>query len=114
MENKRKEKKKTEIIIVRCTPDEKEKIKINAGLSHLTITDYVLSKALEKNIKTAFDHELITTLLQLKADMARCGNLFKISLDHGYSGASKEYLNALNSVHEVSEKIGQILEEKLK
>ncbi len=114
MENKRKEKKKTETIIVRCTPAEKEKIRTNAGLSQLTITDYVLSKALEKDIKTPFDHELITTLLQLKADMARCGNLFKISLDHGYSGAPKEYINALNSVHEVSEKIGKILDEKIK
>ena len=104
---------KTHRIYIRCSESDCQKIKLNAELSQLSVSQYMLSLALKNPIKTQADHEIISSLLAMKADMARLGNLFKLCVDTGQVN-SDLFNSTLTDIHNLSLRIGVLIEERLK
>ncbi|HIF9399770.1 TPA: plasmid mobilization protein, partial [Photobacterium damselae] len=72
---------KTEIIRIRVSESEKIKLQQLASKSSArNLSDYIRSTALNKKIATKFDNDLVLSLLKVNADLARLGNLFRITL----------------------------------
>ena len=113
MEDSNKKTVKDTYIRIRCTAEEKEKIFTNAELTKKNGSRYLLAVGLKQPIKTAEEHKNIETLLQLKADLARLGNLFKLYLDKGET-RSESFNETFKNIKEISSKIGAILEKNLK
>ena len=80
-QNNRKKATQTKNILIRCSPEQHEKIFTNASLNKLNVSQYILKKSLNEDFRNETDHELISTLIQMKADLARLGNLFKLCID---------------------------------
>ncbi len=85
---------KTKNIVIRCSPEEHDKIAANAQLNNLTITQYVLKMTLPQYEMPVADEKVIKVLLKVKADLARLGNLFKMYVQRGdyYSNEFKATL----------------------
>ena len=100
---------KTTRLVVRCTSDEHDRVFAIAELHRMSVSKYVLSKALDNEIKSVDEHELINALIKLKADLNRLGNLFKLQIDK-----SQDYTKTLQQIREVIDELGRVLEDKLK
>ena len=100
-------------ILIRCSPEQKEKIFLNASMCKKNVTQYLLAVALNENIKTPEDHKEIEVLLQLKADLARLGNLFKLCIDQ-HDINSEQFKDTVNNIKKISSNISLFLEKKLK
>jgi uncharacterized protein (DUF1778 family) len=100
-------------ILIRCSPEQKEKIFLNASMCKKNVTQYLLAVALNENIKTPEEHKEIEVLLQLKADLARLGNLFKMYLDNGNTDTDL-FNKTFNEINDLKSKIGKTLERVLK
>ncbi len=112
-EKKHKVASQTRNINLRCSPEQHEKIFLNARLNKLNASQYILAKALNEDIRSPQEHEKIVALLQLKADLARLGNLFKLCLDKEQTGTDL-FQNTLKDIKNLSSKIGAFLEQELK
>ena len=72
---------KTELIKFRVSEDEKNKLLILTSRSSAnSLSEYIRWAALNKKITTRFDNELVLSLLRVNADLARLGNLFRMTL----------------------------------
>lgn len=100
-------------ILIRCSPEQKEKIFNNASLNKLNASQYILKCALKEDFKNESDHELISTLIQMKADLARLGNLFKLCVDQ-HDINSEKFKDTVNNIKKISSNISLFLEKKLK
>lgn len=111
--NNRRKATQTQKILIRCSPEQHEKIFNYASLNKLNVSQYILKKSLNDDFKTEADHELISTLIQLKADIARLGNLFKLCIDQ-HDVRSEQFKDTVNNIQKISSNISLFLEKKLK
>ena len=111
--NNRRKATQTQTILIRCSPEQHEKIFNYASLNKLNVSQYILKKSLNDDFKTEADHELISTLIQLKADIARLGNLFKLCIDQ-HDVRSEQFKDTVNKIQKISSNISLFLEKKLK
>ena len=112
-QNNRKKATQTKNILIRCTPEQHEKIFTNASLNKLNVSQYILKKSLNEDFRNETDHELISTLIQMKADLARLGNLFKLCIDQ-HDINSEQFKDTVNNLKKISSNISLFLEKKLK
>lgn len=113
MSSEKKIATQTKRIIIRCSQEQREKIFLNAELTKQNVTQYLLAVALNQPLRSAEEHKKIEVLLQLKADLARLGNLFKLCLDRGES-RTELFNDTLKNIKEISSKIGEFLEKELR
>lgn len=112
-QNNKKNATQTKNILIRCSPEQHDKIFTNASLNKLNVSQYILKKSLNEDFRNEADHELISTLIQLKTDIARLGNLFKLCLDqHDING--EQFKDTVNNLKNISFIISSFLEKKLK
>lgn len=75
--------KRTKCITLRCTPQEHEQVFAFAKASHISVSEYLLTLALDpQNLQTPDHHEFIQTVLSFKADLGRLGNLYKLGINN--------------------------------
>ena len=111
--NNRRKATQTKKILIRCSPEQHEKIFNNASLNKMNASQYILKCALKEDFKNESDHELISTLIQMKADLARLGNLFKLCIDQ-HDINSEQFKDTVNNIKKISSNISLFLEKKLK
>lgn len=70
-------KKKTEILTARLTPAEKAAIKRKAKQANMTVTDYIVKCALDKNVRATQDLEPV--LSELKSQGRNLNQLTKLA-----------------------------------
>ncbi|HIF9162547.1 TPA: plasmid mobilization protein [Photobacterium damselae] len=103
---------KTEIIRIRVSESEKIKLQQLASKSSArNLSDYIRSTALNKKIATKFDNELVLSLLKVNADLARLGNLFRITL-HESSNYTPEQIELIqDNLKYTSEQLKKMVSE---
>ncbi len=89
--------KRTLIIPVRVTPEEKKEIELKSKKCSLAASTYLRTVGLEKRIKSTFDSQVLIELAKLRAELGRLGGLVKAWLspkqtDMGVTPEAKEYL----------------------
>ena len=101
---------KTEIINIRVSEDEKIKLQLLADRSSArSLSDYIRSTSLNKKIATKFDNDLVLSLLKVSADLARLGNLFRITL-HESSNYTPEQVQLIqDNLKYTSEKLKKMV-----
>ncbi|HIF9287258.1 hypothetical protein WAX88_21055 (plasmid) [Photobacterium damselae subsp. damselae] len=103
---------KTEIIRIRVSESEKIKLQQLASKSSArNLSDYIRSTALNKKIATKFDNDLVLSLLKVNADLARLGNLFRITL-HESSNYTPEQIELIqDNLKYTSEQLKKMVSE---
>ncbi|HBC3460275.1 TPA: hypothetical protein KDY52_004493 [Vibrio parahaemolyticus] len=72
---------KTELLQIRVSSEEKEKIEILAARSSAkNVSEYVRLKALNKKLSSKVDATIAFELIKLNSDLSRLGNLFRLSM----------------------------------
>jgi hypothetical protein len=72
---------KTSTMRFRATEEQRNQIEMLASQSSAgSVSGYIRSCALNKKLKSTFDHDIALELLKLNSDLARLGNLFRLSL----------------------------------
>lgn len=72
---------KTAVLQIRLTDEQKELIETLAGHSSFdSVSEYVRARALNHKIESRFDHDFMLELIKINADIARLGNLLRLSL----------------------------------
>ncbi|WP_238811711.1 plasmid mobilization protein [Vibrio parahaemolyticus] len=72
---------KTELLQIRVSTEEKEKIETFAARSSAkNVSEYIRLKALNKKLSSKVDATVAFELIKLNADLSRLGNLFRLSL----------------------------------
>ena len=85
-------------------------LKAQATESHLTITDYVLSKlGLHDPAVSKFDHQIFEQLFKCHNDLARLGNLFKLAIDQD-TYAEDELLKLFDEIVTTKTKIEDLIQ----
>ena len=95
---KSEKRQRTELIPVRVSPEEKERIKALAAKCSAAPSTYLRTIGLERNIKTTFDSQVVIELAKLRSEVGRLGGLVKAWLspkqvDIGVTPESKAYLD---------------------
>ncbi|EKO3821453.1 MULTISPECIES: plasmid mobilization protein [Vibrio] len=98
---------KKEIINIRVTADEKEAIEKRALKVGETTSSYMRKCALGKKISTSADHESILLLMKMNADLARLGNLFRLSLKENTKYSSNQIRIIENQLYEATQMLKQ-------
>ncbi|WP_341489817.1 hypothetical protein WAX86_20225 (plasmid) [Photobacterium damselae subsp. damselae] len=101
---------KTEIIKLRVSVEEKKRlIQLTERSSANNLSEYLRYSGLNKKIVTKFDNDLVLSLLKVNADLARLGNLFRITL-HESSNYTPEKLKMIeDNLLITSEKIKKLV-----
>lgn len=72
---------KTAVLQIRLTGEQKELIETLASHSSFdSVSEYVRARALNHKIESRFDHAFMLELIKVNADIARLGNLLRLSL----------------------------------
>ncbi|MEZ2604990.1 plasmid mobilization protein [Kluyvera intermedia] len=72
---------KTMVLQIRLSIEDKEMITALAGQSSFTsVSEYVRARALNHKIDSRFDHDFMLSLIKVNSDIARLGNLLRLSL----------------------------------
>ncbi|HIF9201924.1 TPA: plasmid mobilization protein [Photobacterium damselae] len=103
---------KTEIIRIRVSESEKIKLQQLASKSSArNLSDYIRSTALNKKIATKFDNDLVLSLLKVNADLARLGNLFRITLHESYNYTPEQIELIQDNLKYTSEQLKKMVSE---
>lgn len=96
--------KKTQLIQVRATPEEKEQLKARAGAFGVSVGELCRQTIFGAKLKSQVDREAIQALLDTRADLGRLGGLLKGWLTGSFTGAPRpdmeqvrNLLNRLNA-----------------
>lgn len=72
---------KTTVLQIRLSAEDKKIITMLAGQSSFSsVSEYVRARALNQKIDSRFDHDFMLGLIKINADIARLGNLLRLSL----------------------------------
>ncbi|MFJ3459421.1 plasmid mobilization protein [Scandinavium goeteborgense] len=72
---------KTAVLQIRLTDEDKERIETLASHSSFgSVSEYVRGRALNHKIESRFDADFMLELIKVNADIARLGNLLRLSL----------------------------------
>lgn len=97
---------KTELLQIRVSTEEKEKIETLAARSSAkNVSEYVRLKALNKKLSSKVDATVVFELIKLNSDLSRLGNLFRLSLKDN-NKYTKEQVLFIES--QLSETIGAL------
>lgn len=81
MNTKKNKKKKSEVVPIRVTPEEKERLQELAQAHGLKLSEYMRQAGLIQEITSRTEVETVLQLAKINADQARLGNLLKLAID---------------------------------
>ncbi|MEJ5074839.1 hypothetical protein WH357_21300 [Enterobacter ludwigii] len=97
---------KRAVLQIRLTDEEKSAIESLAGHSSFgSVSEYIRARALNKKIESRFDHAFMLELIKTNADLARLGNLFRLSLKDNNKYSAEQLKLIENNLVAVSEKL---------
>jgi len=81
MDTKIKKQGKTQVVPIRVTPEEKERLLELAQAHGLKLSEYMRQAGLIQEITSRTEVETVLQLAKINADQARLGNLLKLAID---------------------------------
>lgn len=102
---------KTSVLQIRLTDEEKETITELAAQSACgSVSEYIRSCAMNKTIKNRFDQMQTLELIKINTDIARLGNLFRLSLKDNNKYSAEQLKRIIDSLESTCDKLkGKVL-----
>lgn len=81
MDTKKNKAGKTQVIPIRVTPEEKNRLQELAKAHGLRLSEYMRQAGLIQEITSRTEVETVLQLAKINADQARLGNMLKLAID---------------------------------